>query len=234
MSEAAAAGVMGNMEQESGCDINLHQSGGSAYGLCQWDGGRKSELMSRSGYNTLAVQLEYLSEELPSQYWKKSGTINDKDGKSYSYSSMTYEQFKALTDVATATIKFEAAFERAGKPMMAKRISYAKRFYEMFTGKTYEIDPSIGVGSSSDDSSSSSSSSSDALFTNPLNIVSDIGTVFGNSFGKLFGSANDDTSSDTSSSSSGSADGVVSNAALGDGPAPQKATLQRLLDIQCK
>ena len=234
MSEAAAAGVMGNMEQESGCDINLHQSGGSAYGLCQWDGGRKSELMRRSGYNTLAVQLEYLSEELPSQYWKKSGTINDKDGKSYSYSSMTYEQFKALTDVATATIKFEAAFERAGKPMMAKRISYAKRFYEMFTGKTYEIDPSIGVGSSSDDSSSSSSSSTDALFTNPLNIVSDIGTVFGNSFGKLFGSANDDTSSDTSSSSSGSADGVVSNAAVGDGNATQKAIVQKLLDIQGK
>ena len=234
MSEAAAAGVMGNMEQESGCNIDLHQSGGSAYGLCQWDGGRKSELMSRSGYNTLAVQLEYLSEELPNQYWKKSGTINDKDGNSYSYSSMTYEEFKALTDVATATIKFEAAFERAGKPMMAKRISYAKRFYEMFTGKTYEIDPSIGVGSSSDDSSSSSSSSSDALFTNPLNIVSDIGTVFGNSFGKLFGSANDDTSSDTSSSSSGSADGVVSNAAVGDGNATQKAIVQKLLDIQGK
>ena len=231
MSEAAAAGVMGNMEQESGCNIDLHQSGGSAYGLCQWDGGRKSELMSRSGYNTLAVQLEYLSEELPSQYWNKSGTINDKDGKSYSYSSMSYEQFKALTDVATATIKFEAAFERAGKPMLAKRITYAKKFYEMFTGKTYQIDPSIGVGSSGD-SSSSSSSTTDTLFTNPLSVVNDIGTVFGNGFGTLFGPS--DSSSSSSSSSSGSTDGVVSNAAVGDGNATQKALAQKLLDIQGK
>ncbi len=193
MTEAAAAGVMGNMQQESGCNPNMNQKGGPAYGLCQWEGGRKTALMQKSNYQNLNVQLDFMASELPSQPWKKSGTINDKDGKSYSYSSMSFEQFKQLKDVATATIKFEAAFERAGKPMMANRLQYAKTYYEMFSGKTYDIDPSVGTSDSSAATDGSTSGYSDGTSTKKpsiLNIISTITSAFTDAFS---GNSSDDS-----------------------------------------
>ena len=144
MTEEVAAGIMGNMEQESGCRPDVNQNGGGAYGLCQWDGGRKNALKQLPNYQNLNVQLDFLASELPSQYWSKSGTINDVDGNTYSYQSMTYDEFKNLKDVITATIKFEAAFERAGRPRMSNRINYAKAYYEMFTGQTFNTNSNIG------------------------------------------------------------------------------------------
>lgn len=182
MSEAAAAGVMGNMEQESGCQPNMQQKGGTAFGICQWDGGRKSNLMKRANYQNLDVQLDFMAEELPSQYWKKSGTITDSNGKNYSYQSMTYEQFKQLTDVATATVKFEAAFERAGKPNLQKRIQFAKEYYEMFTGKTYTIDPTIGTSDYSAATGVSSTGSTSSSGNSIFNIISTITSAFSNAF----------------------------------------------------
>lgn len=192
MTEAAAAGVMGNMQQESGCTPNMHQVGGPAYGLCQWEGERKTALMQKANYQNLNVQLDYMASELPSQPWKKSGTIHDKDGKSYSYSSMSYEQFKQLKDVATATIKFEAAFERAGKPRLANRLQYAKTYYEMFTGKTYDIDPSIGTSDSPaiDGSTGSYSSNGTSSGSSVFNIISTITSAFTDAFN---GKSSDDS-----------------------------------------
>ena len=193
MSEAAAAGIMGNMEQESGCQPDIKQKGGGAYGICQWDGGRRDKLKQFPNYQSLSVQLDYLASELPSQYWKKSGTINDVDGKSYSYKSMSYDDFKKLNDVAEATIKFEAAFERAGKPHLAKRINYAKAYYEMFSGKTYTIDSSVGTATSSGSTDSSTStittgSTGSSKSGGILNIISTITSAFTNAF---TGKAND-------------------------------------------
>ena len=204
MSEAAAAGVMGNMQQESGCLPNVNQTSGSAYGLCQWDGDRKTKLMKIANYQNLSVQLDYLASELPYQYWSKSGTINDIDGANYSYSSMTYDQFKQMSDVAQATIKFEAAFERAGKPAMSKRLTYAKGYYELFTGKTYTIDSSIGTSSASSvTTGSTDSSSSNSIFS----IISTITSAFSNAFSGLTGN----NSSSSSTDSTGTSTGTTSN-----------------------
>lgn len=213
MSESAAAGVMGNMQAESGCQPDRNQKGGPAYGLCQWEGGRKSALMALPNYSALSTQLDYMASELPSQPWKKSGTVNDIDGKSYNYSSMSYEEFKQLTDVATATIKFEAAFERAGKPRLANRINFAKEFYEMFTGKSYTYDESSASASVSNGSSESGESGSTGGFKSKGSTLGLLGTVasaFSNAFGKIFNGGSDD--SDTSGVSNyESSEGGVDN-----------------------
>ena len=211
MSEAAAAGIMGNMEQESGCQPDIKQKGGGAYGICQWDGGRRDKLKQFPNYQSLSVQLDYLASELPSQYWKKSGTINDVDGKSYSYKSMSYDDFKKLNDVAEATIKFEAAFERAGKPHLAKRISYAKAYYEMFSGKTYTIDSSVGATTSSGATDSSTSttttgSTGSSKSGGILNILSTITSAFSNAFR---GSTNEPVTKENSQETQTT--GVISN-----------------------
>lgn len=226
MSEAAAAGVMGNMQQESGCNPNVNQKKGSAFGICQWDGGRKTALMKKPNYQTLSVQLDYLASELPSQPWKKSGTINDKDGKTYKYETMTYDQFKALKDIAVATVKFEAAFERAGKPHLANRIKYAKQYYELFTGKTISYDESLSSvvvdstdGTTSIDSSTTSSSDSSSGSTDVLSSVS---SLFSRMFGFLTGDTGEDegdeasdengnTDSSSGSDSTGSTAGTSSD-----------------------
>lgn len=195
LSEAAVAGIMGNMQVESGCIPDRHQTGGTAYGLCQWDGGRKTKLMQRPNYQDIYVQLNYLMEELPSQYWKTSGTINDVDGNSYSYSGMSFEDFKALTDVATATIKFEAAFERAGKPNLARRIQHAKEFYEMYTGQTYEYDAEAAAKASENEGLlSKAANGAKKAGKTLLQMASSIGSVFSDAFGKIFNPSTEEES----------------------------------------
>ena len=137
MSKVAAAAIMGNMEQESGCDPTKKQTHGTAYGLCQWDGSRKTKLMSFPTYSQLATQLAYMAQELTDKSvttWKSGGSKLE-GGVTYTWNSMTYDEFKAMTDITKATVKFEAAFEKAGKPQFAKRIEYAKQYYSLFSGE---------------------------------------------------------------------------------------------------
>lgn len=117
--EQAAAGILGNMDQESGVMPDTEQIGGPAYGLVQWDGsayplvppatwnGREyvQNLMRAAGisgdYKIAKTQSELLEWCMfNGQYIASS---------SYPYS---VAQFKGLTDIATATTAFEANFER--------------------------------------------------------------------------------------------------------------------------
>ena len=46
----------------------------------------------------------------------------------------SYDAWKQSTSVDTATRQFEGAFERAGKPMMDKRVSAANAYFNKFSG----------------------------------------------------------------------------------------------------
>ena len=54
-SAAAAAGIIGNMYAESGCQPDITEVNGyGGYGLCQWTFGRKTDLMNwcaNNGYD---------------------------------------------------------------------------------------------------------------------------------------------------------------------------------------
>lgn len=70
-SNEAIAGIMANLESESGFDPNaFNASGGGqgAYGICQWRGNRQSNLKMLANYNTLPVQIEYMLSELNTSY----------------------------------------------------------------------------------------------------------------------------------------------------------------------
>lgn len=66
----AAAGAMGNMFAESGMIVDVEEySGGGGYGLCQWTGSRRTDLVNwckNNGYShkTLEGQLNFLMYEL--------------------------------------------------------------------------------------------------------------------------------------------------------------------------
>lgn len=128
-SDAAAAAIMGNAQQESSMDPADIQGGGSgpAAGLFQWEsykvsGTRWGNLASYAAskgkdWTDMACQLEFMQQEL-SQQLGASGLAT----------------FKSGTDVDALTEQFEVTFERAGIPMMSNRISYARQFLNQFGG----------------------------------------------------------------------------------------------------
>ena len=113
-SEQAAAGILGNMDQESGIMPDIDEGGGGpGYGLVQWtspiagESGRAyvQRLLAQAGisgdYRNITTQLKLLDWHMHNgQYIPTSA---------YPYS---VAQFKALTDIGTATMAFEANFER--------------------------------------------------------------------------------------------------------------------------
>ena len=132
--QECTAGIMGNLQQESGMDPTKYQSGGGVgRGICQWTVGsdrfKNLEAHAKSNgkdWKDLQSQLEFLDLELQGK---------DPTTKSYLQKYVGgYDNFKKLTDVKQACKVFEDSFERAGKPMMEKRYAYAEEFYNKFKG----------------------------------------------------------------------------------------------------
>ena len=138
--EQAAAGILGNMDQESGVMPDTDQVGGPAYGLVQWDGsayplvppatwnGREyvQNLMRAAGisgdYKIAKTQSQLLEWCMfNGQYIKTS---------SYPYS---VAQFKGLTNISTATTAFEANFERPAVTH-PERVQLAIKWYNKLHG----------------------------------------------------------------------------------------------------
>lgn len=141
-SEAATAGIMGNLQQESGIDPTRFQTnGGPGRGLAQWTVTERFVYLEKYAkemgrdWTDLEAQCMFIDHEIngsqKSFFKKQAGSI---------------EEFKCLTDVEDATVKFEKAYERAGSPNYTKRKEYAIYYYENFTGKIYN---NISVSSTS-------------------------------------------------------------------------------------
>ena len=201
-SEAAIAGIMGNLQQESGINPAALQKGGSAKGIAQWEGGRYTNLVNfaksrNRDWTDLDSQLLFIDKELQGLDYYFSHDIAYGQGIAGSTltnagaTPTTFVKWKKSTDVAMATRQFEGAFERAGKPHMDKRIQYAKYYYEQFTGKTFTYAPSIAdyTGTSGVSSTSSSTGSSSVgsavkgfgILSTITNAFSKIGDIFNGS-----------------------------------------------------
>ncbi len=82
LNNAAACGVLANIEAESDFNPNLYGDGGDSYGICQWNLSRFDNLINycnRNGYNwkTLTGQLHFLKYELTTNK-SDTGYILDK------------------------------------------------------------------------------------------------------------------------------------------------------------
>lgn len=134
-SEAATAGILGNLQQESGIDpAKVQYGGGPGRGIAQWTvTERWRELQHWATYRnkdheSLITQLEFLVVEMEGSQ------------KHYFVSSAktTHDAFKVATDYKWATAAWEKAIERAGQPMMERRYQYAHAFLMEFTGSVIE------------------------------------------------------------------------------------------------
>ena len=154
LSPAAAAGIIGNFMQESGCDPSKHQVGGPAQGIAQWEGARLQALYAFAEsqgkpWDDLETQLEFLWQELNTddmnarfngltpETWTPTG---------YSPLSGGFNEFKSLTDYKHATAAFEAAFERAGTPVMENRFAAAEEAFNSFGNGSTAPQQKTGTG----------------------------------------------------------------------------------------
>ena len=115
--------LAGNAWRESHINPTLSQLGGSAFGLFQWDGDRKTALLnwlSNNGYDDTSPtgQMQYLIEE------------GDWIGSFGGISSLEEFLTSTSTDVAMLTEAFCTCWERPGIPALAERISFANQALE--------------------------------------------------------------------------------------------------------
>ena len=142
-SRQAAAGILGNMKQES--DVNpkcLQSPHPYAAGIVQWErydtnSGRfalmkKYAEKKKKTWQDLRCQLEFLDLEL-------SGGDVELGGDGYTATLLkkyagSYSSFKNCTDIENAVKIFHDAFERSSQPMWNVRYKAANDFFKKFNG----------------------------------------------------------------------------------------------------
>ncbi|MEJ0003143.1 MAG: phage tail tip lysozyme [Pararobbsia sp.] len=123
-----AAGVLGNLQQESGLQGNINQGGakgapssnfaddnGNGWGLAQWGGTRKQgeiDYAKQHGLDagSLQANIGFMDQELKTGY---SQTITD---------------IKKTTSVDQAALVWDQDYEQATDPQMGNRDQYAQQF----------------------------------------------------------------------------------------------------------
>lgn len=125
------AGIMGNIQAESGFNSNLIEYGnGIGFGLCQWSYGRRTALENYAASKgkppgDLEVQLEFLLTELG------PGNFN-----SYHTGENNYNGFMNASDPETAAYYFMWGWERpavwAGNSSIQMRQTAARTFYDNY------------------------------------------------------------------------------------------------------
>ena len=127
-----AAGIVGNLDQESGVDPNAVQSGGPGRGIAQWSVGGRWDTDSGDNLvayaagqgaatSSLTVQLDFIWFELEN------------------FPSYGLAKLRATTNVTDATVAFETDFEGCGSCDQTARITYAEDVL-----KAYGADPVPG------------------------------------------------------------------------------------------
>lgn len=231
-SEVQVAGVMGNIEHESGFSPSIvERSNGVGFGLCQWSYGRRTKLesyarkMGKSPSN-LDIQLQFLIGEMTkgsskpakgyaSYSFSKSSTSYD--GKSY-----PADAFEKATDIETATKAFCYCWERpaAWAARISSRIKSAKSYYKKYTG----MDPaSVSTTDTSGDTTQQTSSNN--IFSAITNAALD---YYDDKLLSLFGFNGQETTATTTTESDSSSDSTTAGTYSGGGfawPVPGHTTV---------
>lgn len=117
-SDAQSAGIVGNLQAESGVDLNakaFNAAGGGkgAAGIAQWRGARQTAFEQRYGVpvtqGTLEQQLDYVNWELTQGPEKAAGA-----------------RLKSQTTAAGAAEVIDTYYERSGGETLKKRVAYAQ------------------------------------------------------------------------------------------------------------
>lgn len=161
LSGAAAAGVVGNIRQESGPNIETkinNGSGDGGHGLIQWTFGRRTQLTEfakkkHMNENSLKLQILMIEHDLKNPAMLYSGK----------YGRQTLKSFANITNPATAALHFYLSGMEAGGGQThdpdgsgPARAKFAQQAYRMFGGSKYKAKNSL-LGSGAKSASGSAS-----------------------------------------------------------------------------
>jgi len=125
LTKKQAAGIVGNLDQESGVDPNAKQSGGPGRGIAQWSVGGRWD--TTSGDN----EVHYTNVVLGVSRYNLTGQLkfiwHELTDIGYGYSSL-----KQTTTINGATTVFESKFEICGDCNTAAREQYAHDAYDRY------------------------------------------------------------------------------------------------------
>lgn len=119
LTKAQAAGIVGNLQQESAVNPAQRQIGGPAFGIAQWEGPRQRELKRFAAERSapvedLGTQLDFMWHEL--QTTEKGSLAALRETRTASEAAKT----------------FERRYERAGKPNIGARVRHAEEALRSF------------------------------------------------------------------------------------------------------
>lgn len=111
-----AAGIAGNLMQESSFNTGVLGDSGASYGLAQWNKDRRENLKnfaSSSGRekSNLLTQLDFIIHELNTSEKRAN------------------QKLRETQTVEEATEAFSKWYERPGTPHLDRRLNYARQFY---------------------------------------------------------------------------------------------------------
>jgi TP901 family phage tail tape measure protein len=164
-SDGIVAGIMGNLQLESGLNPNAVNKSSGASGIAQWLGGRKTGLQNfaaqrGTSWNDLNTQLEWLWKELNSS---ERRTLN------YLHSNQN-------ASATTVAYEFDRLFERSEGTHRPQRANYANQYLSQFAGTGGGSYVSAGVVSS-DNSAAESAQNIDEAKLDLLQLQQDSITI---------------------------------------------------------
>ncbi|PKR82603.1 phage tail tape measure protein [Heyndrickxia camelliae] len=158
LSDSAVAGIMGNLQQESGFSTSIVNPSSGATGLAQWLGGRLTNLKSfaksrGTSYTDLQTQLDFL--------WKE---LNGSEKK-----TLSYLLSNSGSSASTLAAGFERLFERSGGSAVGARQNYANSIYSKYAGSG-----SVTASSSNSSSNADKQQAIDEAKSNLIDLQSQI------------------------------------------------------------
>lgn len=149
-SKEAAAGVLGNIQAESGFNQAAIEGGsGIGFGLCQWSYGRRTQLEAYAASkgasaSDINIQIEFLLGEIT----PGGGANGYATYQLLTYNGYSADDWRNASSPEDAAIAFCWSFERPGVPRMSVRTEAARTYYEQF--KDAEKPSGSGDGTATD------------------------------------------------------------------------------------
>jgi TP901 family phage tail tape measure protein len=122
-SDSIVAGIMGNLQLESGLNTNALNKSSGAFGLAQWLGGRKT------GLNNFARQRGTSASDLDTQLAWLWQELNGSEKR-----TLNWILNNQNASASTAAAQWDKLFERSEGTSVAGRQRYANNFYNKYAG----------------------------------------------------------------------------------------------------
>ncbi|NNG40810.1 hypothetical protein HJ588_16235 [Flexivirga sp. ID2601S] len=124
LTKRQAAGIVGNLTQESGVNPTAQQAGGAGRGIAQWSVGGRWDRYSRDNMVWYAA-----NKAGGVSRWNLNAQLKFTWYELTTYSYYGLAQLKNSTTLRGAVVAFQDRFEGCGTCMTDKRVTYAQQVY---------------------------------------------------------------------------------------------------------